>query len=147
VTATAIIYVPAYHRDDSLYLRECESLATLARLYTIPIRDVAVVDHLLNVGWADLVLVALPHHAIVGWPVRVASDVQDRAGATVVDLPPPGCRGRNRALGDNQMGRVVRHPTSEMPPRQPRTSAQALIDTRVRRWAAQFPWSPTTGTG
>lgn len=109
---TAIIYVPAYHRNDAQLLAACEREAAASGItVTLLLRDVAVVDHLLATGWADLVIVALPHHEIVDWPVRVASDIRARAGATVVDLPAHACGGRHRAPSDSLIGRVepLRH--------------------------------------
>jgi hypothetical protein len=146
VTVTAVIYVPAYHREDSALLAACETFAYDSGVtVALPLRDVATVDMLLAAGWADHVIVARPHHAIVGWPVRVVSDVRDRAGATVVDLPAHASGGRHRAPSDSLIGRVMRHPTCEMPQRTPLTSAHRLIDNRVRQWAAQFPWSRSPG--
>jgi hypothetical protein len=130
---TAIIYVPASHRLDGQLADECLEFAGTEGLYAVPFRDVTVIDHLLNDGWSDLVIVARPHHAIAGWPVRVVSDVLDRR---VVRFPP--CGGKHRAPSDSLIGQVVRHPTCEIPIRR-RPSAEELIDARVARWVTQFP--------
>lgn len=130
---TAIIYIPAYQRDDHQHLVVCENFAYDSGItIALPLRDVATVDMLLGTGWADLVIVALPHHEIIGWPVRVVTDVEHRAGATVVDLPARACGGRHRAPSDSLIGRVMRHPTIEVPRRR-RPSAERLIEDYRRR--------------
>jgi hypothetical protein len=136
--ANAIIYVPAYLPRDREMYESCKRFTEASGVFTVALalRDVAIVDHLLEAGWAEVVIVARPQDAIVGWPVRVVSDVIERRGATVVPLS-PSC-GRHRAPSDSLIGRVVRHPTCEIPIRR-RPSAEELIDARVARWATQFP--------
>jgi hypothetical protein len=127
---TAIIYVPANQRLDSTYADECQTYAADTDLCTVILRDVTVVDHVLATGWADIVVVARPHHAMFGWPVRVVSDIRERDGATVVPLP--ACGGVHRAVSESLAGRVMRHPTGEVPLRR-RPSAEQLIEDYRRR--------------
>lgn len=137
----ALIYVPPnLHSAD--YVGDCQTFAASCGLWSLTVRDVAVVDLLLNAGWAHHVIVARQSHAVVGWPVlSVSAATTHRIQlGDVVRLPRLG--GRHRAPTDSLVGRVMRHPTQELQ-HLARTPAHRLIDNRVQQWAEQFPGPQT----